>query len=1178
MKNKLANYTLYGACALLSASLGCAKPLDTTRQPDSYTSFGDAVYRESCERLAYIGELEQQQAGQRTTVDVSGSLGNSVCQHGMPAPADAPPKVPAIQGQRTLFTNTVDAIFPSPFLPDLQGFMVELLPLQDDDTVPKNVAALATLFQQMHDDPDFPGALERLGVRAGYRPEQVAAGVTHTVVDYPQIDDFLGQVLGMIATGGTANAEWNEVTAALGAELRAATAVTTPADPERTITLALNLMLSTSSELGDGTVRPLAARDYRGVAQGNLAKGPFVDLNGDGLADTDGDGHYLDALGNILTLATPFVQPGVADSAPRDSLGRALVSAGGSDLLYNYLDLDGTVVGGLTREALTLMDPTKDTTLGLVYGASTLLGPRLMQSKVYDDPATGQPAETLSFNGYDTSQAAVLDLAHGFIQLLGDPTPGESDQTMEATGALLGNHESETTRVIKAMFDAHDLGKQHPEALIPVDSVLYDQMAPIITRILRVKGLPQKLLQALENPHVAGLAPMMARLIRARNQVDFDHTDVNGTGGKTYPMDPHALDAEDWVDRTMPDVDYNRSLIQRIAHLIHDANGLQFCNKNNATVAIPVLDITLETKAACQLFKVPDLSLFYILAMASDSVKMDTSTAQRTKTTHDVASFREAIIDPLLHAAILDDSIGDDALQLVVGINGFTRFPTPAAANRSLFLLPSEESSFLQNTIDPVLCTDGDKFTDVHNKSILAWETTLPANPAGAAYANDTWYDAFRPVVDAFASFDECLDANPDDMPCQNPQNAAKILVDLLSLLHEHWTSPQGSYFGHTYQNTAPTQPRFAYPDSIVSYEPLLNLVLGGDMVPSLIGLAPVLDGLTLPSSGDPALPAVFGTARYVFDPLLAPASLSYRSGATTTTWSDGITPVPQVTPYYLLADAYAHKRNALAQATDPLAAQSWAASTTSLIDEMLTIDALPGGTFAMDNRRVHAITLLVIDFLRGRLESPRRAGRPRHLGASDADAELDRHHVGAAVRRAHRFCHQGRGQPDRADLAVRPLAVSGRRGHQRSRLPDRAHVAGRLGAAVHRRSRFGAGGARHRQGHGPQPGAGQHVHRLHQARARPRHQEGALDHPAQRVPARCHRRLSGVEPGGHAVDHQSHHAGADGPAFSQRLRDHVCAVQSVPHRRAAWAAALFGDYSQSRRESRSLAICLFSS
>ena len=58
-----------------AASVGCDK-LDTNRTVDSYGSFGEIVYREGCQRVAYTGQLAQKAAGQIQTVDVSGKLGN----------------------------------------------------------------------------------------------------------------------------------------------------------------------------------------------------------------------------------------------------------------------------------------------------------------------------------------------------------------------------------------------------------------------------------------------------------------------------------------------------------------------------------------------------------------------------------------------------------------------------------------------------------------------------------------------------------------------------------------------------------------------------------------------------------------------------------------------------------------------------------------------------------------------------------------------------------------------------------------------------------------------------------------------------------------------------------------------------------------------------------------------
>ena len=79
----------------------------------------------------------------------------------------------------------------------------------------------------------------------------------------------------------------------------------------------------------------------------------------------------------------------------------------------------------------------------------------------------------LPYNGFDTAQSPVLDLVHSFVQLLGDPN---ADQSFQATATLLNNYESPTARLIGAMLDAGDRGKKHPEAVVPRESVLYDDL------------------------------------------------------------------------------------------------------------------------------------------------------------------------------------------------------------------------------------------------------------------------------------------------------------------------------------------------------------------------------------------------------------------------------------------------------------------------------------------------------------------------------------------------------------------------------------------------------------------------------------------------------------------------------------------------------------------------------
>jgi hypothetical protein len=943
---------------LAVAAAGCTPDLDTTRGEVVRGTFGETIYREGCQRVAYTAQLDERAAGVRQTVDVSGEkYAAPVCVPLTPAPPpdDAPVKLKALAAQRAVIVAAADRIFPKTFLDPLESFLESIVDLSDDGTLEAAIGKTGDLLGAMKDDDELNAALARLSGRAGYRPMQVA-DLVRTFVSYAGLDDLLGKTLDLLLDGNDEpTPELTALVTALARELQTVKPLAAPSDQSRTLKLAVDLFLTTSPDFGDGKPRPLTQRDWRGLAQINpdgngQLPAPFVDNNGDGLADADASGQFLGANGKPLTLASPFPQAGTTDTAPRDNLGR-LIDAQGRPV-YRYLDLDPTFVAALTREAVPLFDPKKDTALGLLWGTSALMGPRSMQTRVYIDPKTAA-VKKLNYNGYFTDDAPLLDLVHGFLQILGDPA---APDTLLAARTLLTKYEAPTTRVINAMFDANDRGKKHPEARIPATSNLFDELAQIIVRISRVPGLTkdkptlaEDLLIALQDPHVRGLGPMLARQMIFKDRFILNQSNQTVSGSFATP-----------VDYTSPDNDWNRSVMQRMAHLIHDSNGAKFCNKQDAHPVI--LGIDLGSFHECELFEIKDIGYFFVLAMADHSITDDPSRPE----TRSSASFRDKIQDKGMRALVFDNGTGDFFLEQLVGISGFTRFPTPQAAARSLFLDHDHQSDFMKNSVDPVLCTDGDQFMQVHADSVFAWEATLPNNPSG--YAGDQFYDAIRPLVNAFARHDECV-AYDELGNCTAVQNAAKIFVDLMSLLHEHWGSSTSTYFGHGYQSADKTRPRYSSGDGAYTYERLTGEILGtADIMPAVIGLAPTLNTMTLDGTNGTAKarPALVKTLSYLFDPAVQPKELAYRNGKTTTLFSDGKTPGPRATPYYLIADAFARKRDAVA-AAPPAQRDAWNRSTTSLIDQMLTIDGAPGQT-QMKSRHFHGMFVALIDFVRGRL------------------------------------------------------------------------------------------------------------------------------------------------------------------------------------------------------------------
>ncbi len=966
--------------AALTLGAGCHEELDIARTTDAYSSFGEIMYRESCQRVAYTGELADKAKGTRETVDVSGTLARRVCRDGEAPPADATQKLKAIVPQRALLISTVDLVMPKPLLDDVSEFLTALLPLHDDGTMENTIVSVADLMAEMRDDVDLAPALERIAARKGYRPIKHSPGLTPILLNYSEIDDLLGRLLGFITDDGKAVAEWKALLAVSSLELRAAKFVDDPSDSERTLKLALDLLLSGKAEMGTGKARWAVRRDFRGLARvtvlgGGSLPAPFVDVDEDGLADIDAQGRFVDESGSPIEAPSPFPVPGEPDSVTRDDAGRPL-DPETEQPIYQYVDLDQTILAALMRDSTVLLDSEKNGLLGLLWGASALLGPRETKTKQYEN-ASGKNLGTLSYNGHNTAQASLLDLTHAFTQLLGDPGIASS---LRATKTLLTKHESAATRAVKALFDTNDLGKQYPSAKLKAGSTLFDDLQPIIVRTLRVPGLVDDLILALQNPHVRGLAPMIARQMRTKNQLDFDHSDTYDWG-----FDAGSLDLEEPVDRTKPDVDFNRSLFQRIAHLIWEVNDSEFCNKQDAElIGFNILGIPFNiTRDRCQLFRVPDLGLFFILLMASPEViEASKSDPVRIETTFKKASFCQQLTDQTMYNLMGGGgALVESGLQILIGINGFKCIPTPAAATRSLFLPVDEQSAFMQNTTDPVTGRSGDPFVTYYSKSIFAWETHLNSNPAGAinpAYYNDTFYDAIRPLVDAYAKHDECMVALPESGVCPSDKrrNAAKILVDLLALLHVHWGSPQTSFSGKTFQATDITKPNFQQLDSGVTYEVMLaDLFTKRDLVPAVLDLAPVLDALTVDGTpgGAPGLAAIAQTARYVFDPDIQPVALAARDGTTTTKKADGVSPGPRATSYSLMADAFAKKKAQLGQ-VEAAQSEAWNSATTTLIDLMLTVEPIET-EFQMKNRRVFAMTPILIDFLIGRIESHKAAG-----------------------------------------------------------------------------------------------------------------------------------------------------------------------------------------------------------
>lgn len=916
---------------------GCASDMDTQQETVDTGSFGTTVLTLVCKRMAYLDDLQDGDG----RVDVRGDRYREICRQGLAAPPDATDELKALQARRARLIEAVDTMWPAPFLDELQTFATSELFLSayDDGTIVAGVEALRDILRLAAERDQATGALERLALREGYTPD--FPGAAHALLAYPGLSDVLQHATGDIAPGGAAHEAMTLLGAGAALELRNASGWS---EPDRTLAVALDMLLEEREELGLGTPMLMVARDTRGLAEvAPLLPGvlppPYADTDGDGLADTDPLGRYLDQDGSPIAAPTPFAHlqnndGGGEGGALRDRLGRVLDRSTGLPV-YRYIDLDRTLLAALLREGADLFDPTpasgpggldpaqdlaadqdgayQATAIDLVRGAGALLGPRQSTSRTYDS------GDTLTYEGFDTTRSALLDLLHGALQVLRDP--GIHD-TLALARELLDTQEAALAQLAEALVEAARIPDDFEDGALTPGSPLWDDLIPVVRRILDEPGLFEDLMVAMEDPRVATLGGYFRDYMTYADQFTYDPETQAVLGSFATP-----------VDRAAPNSGFNRSIMQRVLHLLADSNGVPLCNKAGAVITFNGTAVkTYEQE--CELLQVDNLAVFYVQSLAyarddngdfiydDDDEDDDLPPVIRRK-----ARLPFVWNDPLMEAAATDRVI-----ELSSGIQGFRNHPTPQALNRTLFLQPRPE--FLQNVMDPPLDAHGRRIEDIHAGTLPAWEL-------------GELYDAIQPLVQPFADHD-----------------AEQLFVDLLVVMHDHWPARDSA----DHQQDDPAAPGYAWASDVASYEPIIAEILGrGTLLTALVETMPGIRAVEV--EGRPAPAILQAAAQYV----LAPQDgLAKRSGDTSTTTADG-RPVPVLSIWHLLADAYALKEERFAEVPDR--ADAWDHGIARAVDVLARGGRNADGAWRFRNPRLRATGLAVIDALSERLRVHDQAG-----------------------------------------------------------------------------------------------------------------------------------------------------------------------------------------------------------
>lgn len=927
-------------------------------------------------------------------------------------------------------------------LHELAEALSRMVGLYQDDTIPLMTDALGRLMLDLRGDKDIQGALARVDARKGYRPPELALGVVRPFLSYDRLVDLVNALLRVVASNadpygpavvpGKAHVEMQAMLRVLHEELRTASSDPAPGPlgvtsdpllarealsrPRTTLEIARKLLTATDVDFGiGGASKPIVRRDPRAFAAVPLLSGklpaPFVDADGDGLPDLDPLGQFVLSPGATAP-PTPFPAFEGADGK-RDALGLALQGTG--DPLYVYLDTSKTFAGSLVKNLRPLVepDPAKSpsaTVMKLLAGVPIVAGPRdatpTAERTYPPDPSRvtawraarkdpppanlGTQPVSLKYRAFQADKSALVDLVHALGQIM---ARREVDEALALFRKLLAEKPQQVARLVGVGLQLKAMADKHPEAKIPDASLLWDELLDVVVKIAQEPGILEDLVGAFGDPRTPRLQAPFVAYLKYKDQLTYNRKDLNGptfnattgsVGGFVTP-----------VDRSLPDSGKNRSALQRFMQLLHDANGLGACTKDNAIAhidiqwpagsGIPVkLDYptSLLTKAACAFVgesapsKIPQCGILrfenvaaLLLDVALDRAKFDV---------------RDKCLAALMSSPLTGIVGGTDAfLEQASGVKGFNTHPTVAGIARMVFFdtahdgLPGDTSNpktnrFFEGVLDPVpsmVCPEA-PFTDPSDGKVFklrkcaTFADTIRGRDEDALFPLEIldFVKNVQPLAAAFADHGKPL-----------------YFVELFDTLHRHWGSAK-----QTKQECDPSLPktdaRWCSQDGAVTYEPLLAEMLESDLFPTLFELVTTLKAMKVShcEAFDPkthvctkasdrnGVQVLAEAVRVLVDPKRSP-SLKDRHGNTFSLRNDG-TKNPQVTPIYLFIDGLHGIDKAFADlGADRLA--DWRAARSEIVDQLFTVDGAKD-TAAFREKALPKVLPLLLDVTRAQIAS----------------------------------------------------------------------------------------------------------------------------------------------------------------------------------------------------------------
>jgi hypothetical protein len=611
--------------------------------------------------------------------------------------------------------------------------------------------------------------------------------------------------------------------------------------PRSTAEVVARLLLDTDASDGAGGTSYIVARDPRGFAVpiGSVPglpetlPSPFAP-DPDGFARVDELGRFLDAAGNVLAIDAPFAAPYEPHTGTLGSHGRLLDDAGRPR--FEYLATSRTALSGILSDLRPLLDPDdpakdapdfetrarSEAVWKALAGAHVLFGPRDEARWSYAKGAEGPvpPGQACSgacasYSRFRGESSPFVDLVHALGPVLADE---ESDTILAGIELLLDEHEARVARLLRAVSRIRALTREHDEAAeagaepaagLAYEVPIWDEVALVLDRISERPALFERLLASLGQGVLATprggaqhFGDALARFMRMSDRYTYDPANVGGPGINVSDDPPSVLDPHHPVDQASPKEGNNRSILERSLALMHDVNGARVCNKEGASLYLysdGLGDHGFGSWGKCELFSVQNLAGFYFDVMLPDGHPKRAKFPITDDVLVGLIDFAQLLGIPVYDT--FDDLSGLQGLgkPTIDAFNRFMVFGAPstqpasgmwdldtvnAATRTSKFI------SGLMNPVASVACGD----TECESA-----EDTIRIKDYGTAMASERlgYFEYLQPTLQVFA--EACDGVPPPDQaasePCNDPAfypyYGEQLFVDILEVLHRHW-SPSG--------------------------------------------------------------------------------------------------------------------------------------------------------------------------------------------------------------------------------------------------------------------------------------------------------------------------------------------------------------------------------------------------